>query len=31
MKMIPNCWLAMLAVMCVYQAVMLLIERRQRR
>ncbi len=29
--MIVNCWLVVLALMCVYQAVMLLIERRQRR
>ncbi len=29
--MIVNYWLAMLALMCVYQAVMLLIERRQKR
>ncbi len=29
--MIVNCWLAVLALMCVYQAVMLLIERRQKR
>ncbi len=31
MEMIPNYWLVVLALMCVYQAVMLLIERRQRR
>ncbi len=31
MEMIVNGWLTMLAVMCVYQAVMLLIERRYRR
>ncbi len=29
--MIVNCWLAVLALMCVYQAIMLLIERRYRR
>ncbi len=29
--MIVNGWLAVLALMCVYQAVMLLIERRQKR
>ncbi len=31
MEMVPNYLLVMLAVMCVYQAVMLLVERRQKR
>ncbi len=31
MEMIPNYWLAVLALRCVYQVVMLLIERRQKR
>ncbi len=29
--MIVNCWLVMLVLMCVRQAVMLLLERRHRR